>query len=91
MLMPLGRALIATGSPCVMVVFIALIAVDPDIFSIWRRTAMLVDGRRWTYANRDLRKRSHRAQRESKQYCQCNLLDHELNPPGMVRFRTLPD
>jgi hypothetical protein len=62
-----GRTLIAAGRPNVMIAFIAMIAIDPYISTVRRRTAALVDGRRRADADRDLRQRSHRAQSESKQ------------------------
>jgi hypothetical protein len=43
-------------NPNVVVAIVAVIAGDPHISPIRRRTPVFVDGRRWTDANRDLRK-----------------------------------
>jgi hypothetical protein len=77
----LGRTVPAAWGPYVVVAFVAVITVDPHISTVWRRTPALVNGRRRPYANCNLRKRSRREHRESKQECQCNFLHGESNPP----------
>jgi hypothetical protein len=55
------RTLPAAGSPDVVVAIVAVIASGPYITPLRRTAAVFVDAMRRADANRDLRKRSHRA------------------------------
>jgi hypothetical protein len=77
------RTIPAARRPHVVAAFVTVIAIDPHIAPIRRIAADLDHRRRWANANRNLRKRSHRTQSDSEQNCQCNLLKHASNPPGV--------
>jgi hypothetical protein len=51
--------------PHIVAPIVALVAVNPYIASVWRIAADFDYRRRWTNANRNLRKRSRRSQNES--------------------------
>ena len=60
------RAFPAACGPDVVVAFVAVIAADPHIAPIRGGSPDFNDWRRWTYANHNLRKRSHRTKCEGK-------------------------
>jgi len=63
----MGRTLPAAGGPYVVVGFVAMIAADPYESAFRRHTAFFNNGRRWTYANHNLRIRGGRQKGESEQ------------------------
>jgi hypothetical protein len=71
---PLGRPLVVTGCPDIMVAVVAVIPGLPNISLARRRAALLMHWRGWPDANHHLRKRCRRDQSKSEQKCHCDFL-----------------
>jgi hypothetical protein len=61
------RTVPAAGGPDITTAFPAMVAGNPDETPLWWCTSTLDDGRGWADANVNLRIRSHRNERKSKQ------------------------
>jgi hypothetical protein len=77
------RTIVVAGDPYVVVTLVLVIARNPHKSAFRRRSGILINRSRWPYANHNLRYGTHRTKGESEQNCQCNLLPHQSNPPGM--------
>jgi len=81
------RTIPVAGGPDVLAAVPTVKSIDPHIATVRRWPTTLNNGRRWSYANHNLRIRRRRHQCKSKQQCQCNFFHDESCPPGVLSFR----